>query len=99
MTLTADFDVVALTNRTRLREYVHRVLCERDRLDPGQTPMTEAVVTRRGKPCGLAFEIEGPRLLRTTAIWAGDEARILFYDSTGVRFTEVRLSESPTLEE
>ena len=45
--------------------------------------------------CGLFFQVEGPRLLKTYAVWAGDEHRILFYDSTGRRFQEVRLSESP----
>jgi hypothetical protein len=43
----------------------------------------------------LFFQVQGPRLLRTHAIWAGDENRILFYDSTGLRFAETRLSEAP----
>ena len=50
---------------------------------------------RRGKPCGLFFEVAGPRLLRTYAVWAGEENRILFYDTSGLRFGEVRLSEAP----
>ena len=29
------------------------------------------------------------------AVWAGEEARLFFYDSTGARFAEVRLSEAP----
>jgi hypothetical protein len=41
------------------------------------------------------FHVEGPRLLKTSAVWAGDEHRILFYDSTGARFSEVTLSEGP----
>jgi len=28
-------------------------------------------------------------------VWAGEENRILFYDSSGLRFAEVRLSEGP----
>ena len=53
------------------------------------------MVTRGGRPCGLYFEVEGPRLLRVRAIWAEEENRILFYDSNGARFQEVRLTESP----
>jgi hypothetical protein len=87
--------VEALPRREDLRRFVHRALCSRDRLEPQATPLREAVITRAGRPCGLFFQIEGPRLLRTYAVWAGDESRLLFYDSTGLRFAEVRLSESP----
>ena len=52
-------------------------------------------MVRQGKPCGIFFQVQGPRLLKTYAVWAGDENRILFYDSSGTRFAEVRLSEAP----
>ena len=54
-------------------------------------------MVRNGKVCGLMFHVEGPRLLRTSAVWAADENRILFYDSTGGRARDVRLTESPDL--
>jgi hypothetical protein len=28
-------------------------------------------------------------------VWAGEENRVLFYDSSGLRFAETRLSEAP----
>ena len=87
--------VVCLPTLDELRRHVLQALCARDRLDPGQTPLHEAVITRRGRPCGLFFQVQGPRLLKTYAVWAGEEDRILFYDSGGVRFAEVRLSEGP----
>jgi hypothetical protein len=34
-------------------------------------------------------------LVKAYALWAGEEHRLLFYDSTGLRYAEVRLSESP----
>jgi hypothetical protein len=34
-------------------------------------------------------------MLKTYAVWAGEESRVLFYDSTGERFAETLLSESP----
>ena len=87
--------VVALPTRDELRNYVRQTLCERDRLDPGQTPLLEAPLKRSGRVCGLSFELRGPGLMRSHALWVSEEHRILFYDSTGERFSEVRLREAP----
>jgi hypothetical protein len=87
--------VAALPTLDELRRHVHETLCAHDKLDPGEAPVHQVVILRRGKPCGLFFEVNGPRLLRTHAVWAGEENRILFYDSTGLRFAETRLSEAP----
>lgn len=89
--------VVALPSLEDLTAFVHQGLCEPDALDPSVTPVVRTPLSRRGRPCGVLFHAEGPRLLRTAAVWAADENRILFYDSTGKRFREVRLSESPDL--
>jgi hypothetical protein len=88
-------EVVSLPTLEALRRHVRAVLCNHDRLDPEQTPLFQAVITRRGRPCGLFFQIQGPRLLRTYAIWAGEEDRILFYDSSGLCFAQSRMSEAP----
>jgi hypothetical protein len=85
----------ALPTVDDVRGHVLETLCTHDHLDPRQTPLYEALIVRAGKPCGLLFRVEGPRLLKTYAVWAGKEDRILFYDSTGVRFAETRLSEGP----
>jgi hypothetical protein len=87
--------VASLPTLDELRRHVLKVLCSRDQLDPGQTPLHEARITRRGKMCGLFFQVQGPRLLKTYALWTGEEDRILFYDSTGTRFAETRLSDGP----
>ena len=91
--------VVALPTLESLTRFVRDMLCSHDRLDPVQTPMYQATLKRHGRACGVMFHVEGPRLLKTSAVWAGDEHRILFYDSTGVRFGEVKLSEGPELTE
>jgi hypothetical protein len=57
--------------------------------------MQQALLNRGGKPCGMTFQVEGPRMLRIDAVWAAEEKRILFYDSTGNRFAETRLGKSP----
>jgi hypothetical protein len=53
------------------------------------------VINRGGRPCGLFFEVAGTRLMKSYAVWAGEENRILFYDSSGERFAEVRLCDAP----
>ena len=88
-------DVACLSTLEQLRRHVHIRLCAHDRLDPEQTPLHHALILRKGKPCGVFFQIQGPRLLKTYAVWAGEENRILFYDCTGVRFAQTRLSKAP----
>ena len=87
--------VAGLPTLEALRGHVHATLCEHDQLDPRQTPLHQAVITRAGRTCGLFFQVQGPRQVRNYAVWAGDEDRILFYDGTGQRFAEVRLSDAP----
>ncbi|MSU80321.1 MAG: hypothetical protein EXS16_19790 [Gemmataceae bacterium] len=88
-------DVIALPTLSDLCRFVLGALCQQDNLDPNQTPLQQSLITRRGKPCGLFFQVQGPRLLRNYAIWAGDENRILYYNGTGERIAETRLSEAP----
>jgi hypothetical protein len=90
---------VSLPTLEKLRVYVLERLCGFDCLDPKQTPMLESIIVRQGKPCGLFLQVQGPRLLRSHAIWVGQEDRILFYDSTGARLGETRLCEAPDVSE
>jgi hypothetical protein len=78
-----------------LRRHILETLCRHDNLDPDQAPFFEGLVTRRGQVCGLFFQVQGPRQVRTYALWVEAENRILFYDGTGLRFAETRLSEAP----
>jgi hypothetical protein len=87
--------VAAAATLEDLQRLVHHTLCRHDHLDPEQTPLLRGLIKRSGKPCGLFFQIEGPRLLKTYAVWVGEENRVLFYDSAGMRFAETRLSEAP----
>jgi hypothetical protein len=87
--------VASLPTLEDLRRHVLDVLCAHDQLDPGQTPLRELLVTRHGRVCGLFFQAQGPRQVKSYATWAGEEGRILFYDAVGIRFAETRLSEAP----
>lgn len=91
--------VVACAAVEELAAFVHRVLCDKDALDPLQAPLFRTPLTKAGRVCGLVFHVEGPRLLRTSAVWSADDDRVIFYDSCGLRFREVTLSESPNLAE
>ena len=87
--------VQRLSTLEQLKDHVRAVLAEHDQLDPEQSPMVQNVLMRRGRPCGLFFQLQGPRRVRTYAVWAGEENRILFYDSLGQRFAQTTLTESP----
>ncbi len=90
--------VVAYAALEDLAAFVHRVLCERDVLDPAHTPMFRTPLRKAGRICGMVYHVEGPRLLRNSAVWSAEDERVIFYDSCGVRFHEVHLSESPLLQ-
>jgi hypothetical protein len=93
--MTPRHTVVAASSLNELEKLVHRTLCEQDRLDPQQAPMHSTLVRRGQHIVGLYFTVQGPRLLRSHAIWACDEHRVLCYDSAGLRFLELRLCEAP----
>jgi hypothetical protein len=88
---------VSLPTMDQLCDHVRAVLCEHEQLDPAQTPLEQSVlvIPRWGRPCGLLFQLQGPRRVKAYAVWAGEEDRILFYNSAGRRFAQVRLSEAP----
>lgn len=87
--------VISVPNWESLRQTIHERLCRRDRLDPATTPLATARVKRNGRTCGYWFEAHGPRATKAFALWVGDEGRVLFYNSSGERVEELRLSESP----
>jgi hypothetical protein len=86
--------VLSLPTLDDVLQYVLETLCQQDMLDPKQTPFFHGLITRAGRPCGLFFEAQGPRAVRTYALWAAEENRILFYDGKGERFAETTLSEA-----
>lgn len=89
--------VLNATTMNELCEKVKQILCDKDNLDPEQTPFTHSTIMKRGAPCGMFFQVHGPRLLKNYAVWASDEDRILFYDCNGERFADLQLSEAPDL--
>jgi hypothetical protein len=87
--------VASLPTIEVLRRHILETLCSHDRLDPQQAVVHEGVIRRSGRPCGLFLQVSGPRRENSYAVWAGEEGRVLYYDSSGLRFAETRLSDSP----
>jgi hypothetical protein len=87
-----------IDNVDDLREYINITLCEYYELQNGAFKMTEQVLVRAGKPCGMYFCLHGPRAVRFSAIWETDRNQILFYGPQGERFLKTQLLEAPQLE-
>jgi hypothetical protein len=92
-----DTTTASLLSLDALRDHVLHRLCRRDYLDAQQTPLQQSVISRSGRPCGVFFQVQGPRMLKSYAVWAESERRILFYDAGGERFAETRLTNGPDL--
>ena len=80
-----------------LREYVNVTLCEHSQLQAGAFNMTERILVRGGKSCGISFCLHGPRMVKFSAIWETDSNQILFYGAEGGRFQKTQLIEAPRL--
>ncbi len=81
-----------------LREYVYETICEHYQLQSDAFRMTERILRRGGKPCGIHFCLHGPRAVKFTAIWETDRNQVLFYGTRGERFLKTQLIEAPLLE-
>jgi hypothetical protein len=81
-----------------LRDYVNTTICTYCQLQEGAFSLTERLLLRGGKPCGLYFCLHGPRATKFTAIWETEGNQVLFYGSRGERFLKTQLVEAPSLD-
>lgn len=81
-----------------IRTYVAETLGQLETLEPQQFPLSQHVLYRAGKPCGMQFCLHGPRAVRLTAIWETDRNTILFYSSRGERVQRTRVLAAPTFD-
>ena len=82
---------------TDLRDYVQERLCDQNELEVGAFQLTERILEKSGRPCGVFFCLHGPRSVKLTAIWETSSNTILFYGSTGERVGRIRLARAPAL--
>jgi hypothetical protein len=76
-----------------LRAFVHKTLCDRENILQNQFGLTETVLIRGGRDCGLHFWVQGPRSVRLEAIWVTDRNTVYFYDARGSRYLKIQLVE------
>ncbi|MGL4423355.1 MAG: hypothetical protein ACRCZF_22040 [Gemmataceae bacterium] len=86
--------VASFPSRRELVGFIRAELCKPDALEPTSTPCFQMPLHRDGRITAWLFHIEGPRQLRTSAVWSIPEDRVLFYNSTGQKFHEVQLMET-----
>jgi hypothetical protein len=86
-----------LDNLTDLRTYIHQTICQQNELEVGAFPVTERILVRGPRPCGIFFCLHGPRSVKFTAIWETDRNTVLFYNSCGERVCKTQLIQAPIL--
>lgn len=90
-------NAVQIQDLAALRQYVHERICDQNELEINFFHITERMLTRRGKPCGIFFCLHGPRSVKFTAIWETDGNTLLFYGSTGERQQKIQVAGTPSL--
>lgn len=87
-------DSVEIKNLKQLRNFVSYTLCQRNDFEEGVFQITERLLTKCGKMCGVMFCLHGPRSVKLTAVWESEKNSIFFYGSTGERFKKTVLDNS-----
>lgn len=95
--MLAEPSPMELPDLVKLRTFVQARICDQNQLEVGAYRMTERVLTRGGRPCGIFFCVHGPRSVKFTAIWETERNTILFYGSSGERLQRTQLRIAPDL--
>jgi hypothetical protein len=90
-------DTLRIRSLDHLRQYVHETLCHQNELELNYFRITERLLLRHGKPCGVFFCLHGPRSTKFTAIWETDGNTVLFYGSAGQRLHKAQLPPTVSL--
>jgi hypothetical protein len=68
-----------------LRLFVAYTLGRLELIKSDQFELTQQILFRAQKPCGVLYCLHGPQALRLSAVWDTDQNRIFFYGSCGRR--------------
>lgn len=90
-------DHIQIKNLQQLRQFVSHTLCQQNDIEEGIFQITERILTRGKRSCGIFFCLHGPRSVKLTAVWETDKNSILFYGSTGERFKRTVLTTAPKI--
>lgn len=88
---------IEFENLLQLREFVAHTLCQQNDFEVGIFQVTEKVLKKSGRICGIFFCLHGPRSVKLTAVWETENNSILFYGSTGERFKKTVLHQAPKI--
>ena len=80
-----------------VRHYVAETLSGMEILKSDQFQLSQQLLYRAGKACGMYFCLHGPRALCLTAIWETEGNTILFYGSCGRRIHRTKLVQAPSI--
>ena len=81
-----------------LRGYVAETLAQMETLKSDQFQLSQHLLFRNGRVCGVYFRLQGPRSLCLSAIWETDQNSILFYGSCGRRMQRTKLLKAPPID-
>ncbi len=81
-----------------LRRYIADTLSSFESLKSDSLRLSQRILYRGERPCGIHFCLHGPRLLQLSAIWETDQNSVLFYGSCGRRMQRTKLVQSPPFE-
>ena len=85
-------DCIEINDLKQLRNFVSNTLCQRNDFEEGVFQVTEKLLTKCGKMCGMFFCLHGPRSVKLTAVWETEKNAVFFYGSTGERFQKTTLT-------
>jgi len=75
----------------QLRKLVSTVLCKQSDFEEGIFSISERMLKRGQKICGIFFCLHGPRSVKLTAVWEREDNSIRFYGSNGEKFKTINL--------
>lgn len=85
-------DPIKIKNYQQLKQFVSHTLCQQNDFEEGIFQVTERILKRGQRTCGIFFCLHGPRSIKLTAVWEMETNTILFYGSSGERFKRTVLS-------
>jgi hypothetical protein len=85
---------IATPHIEQLRKLVSKVLCKQSDFEEGIFQITERLLKRGQRMCGIFFCLHGPRSVKLTAVWECEENSIRFYGSNGEKFKTINLESS-----
>ena len=72
-----------------LKAFVYNKICGDHKLLLEACYTSEKFLRRHDSVCGIMFHLRGPRKTLFTAVWEGDQNRVLFYGTSGARYREL----------